>query len=191
MGLDRLLEDRFTPAVLLAHGLGRGFHVAECFWLHGGRMGNDSLSFRINLQDSIAAGACHFEILGLLRHFSESYRKIGIEVSERAVELAQLDRENVEDVEHLPSQQEDCEHDDEHRHEFTKGEAAASGATASRGQAENVERGETEHYAPEHVVGILGRAPVDECGGYPEKRRGGGSSKRIRGGGRARSAHRT
>jgi hypothetical protein len=72
LGLDRLLEDGIAAAVLLAHGLGGGFHVRECFWLYGCNVGDDGVSIAVYFEDRITAWTGHFEVCwSLFRHFSE------------------------------------------------------------------------------------------------------------------------
>src|SRR6516225_548979 len=50
LGFHRLLENRFPPAVLFAHGFRSGFHVAEGFWLHSLGMRDHCARLSINLQ---------------------------------------------------------------------------------------------------------------------------------------------
>src|SRR5580698_4900824 len=73
--LNRLLKNRVAPAVLLAHGFGGGLHVVESFRFYGSSVRDDCACFVVNFEHGIAAGTSHFESGGLLRHWSESYRK--------------------------------------------------------------------------------------------------------------------
>src|SRR3954466_13924103 len=66
-----LLEDRLAAAILLAHGFGRGLHVAEGLRLHGSRVGDYGTSLIIDLEHGTGTRAGNFEVGRLLGHLSE------------------------------------------------------------------------------------------------------------------------
>ena len=61
LGLDGLAEDGLAAAVLLTHGAGGRFHVAEHFGLHRCSVRDDRLRVGINLEHGAAARASHLE----------------------------------------------------------------------------------------------------------------------------------
>ncbi len=76
MGFDRLLEDRISPAVLLAHGFSRSFHVGKHLGFDGCHVGDHSVGFAVDLKNGTTTRARHFEVRwSFLRHFSESYKE--------------------------------------------------------------------------------------------------------------------
>src|SRR5579862_7044696 len=68
LGFDRLLEDRLTAAVLLAHRFRGGFHVIKHFRLHSRGVSNHRAGGGVDLQHGAAARARHFEVWIFLRH---------------------------------------------------------------------------------------------------------------------------
>src|ERR1051326_4944444 len=77
LGFHRLLKNGFSAAILLTHSFSCRLHIAEHFRLHGGGVCDHGARIRVDFENRAAAGAGHFEIGGMLRHLSESYRKTG------------------------------------------------------------------------------------------------------------------
>src|SRR5579864_9068536 len=62
--------------------------------------------------------------------------------------------ENFEDVEHLPTQQKDRDHDGRDGEDFPEGPSVLMRLEAFRHETQNVQRGEAEDDGPEDVVGV-------------------------------------
>src|SRR5208282_4488571 len=67
----------------------------------------------------------------------------------------EFDGEDAENVQELPSQKKNGEQDDEHRHEFSKGQAATIGLEATASEAENIDGGKAKDDRPKNVVDIV------------------------------------
>ena len=61
----------------------------------------------------------------------------------------------MKDSKQLPAQQENGEQDNENRHQFPEGEPAAIWFETPRGQAQDIQRRESENNRPENVVNIV------------------------------------
>ena len=68
--------------------------------------------------------------------------------------MLQLDGENLEQVEHLPSQKHDRNDDHHDGDGFSEIQPVAVGLKAPRDQPKNVERGEAENQGPEDVIDV-------------------------------------
>jgi hypothetical protein len=74
-----------------------------------------------------------------------------------------LDRENMENIQHLPSQKENGDQNHHDGHHFAKAETPPAGFEAACGQAEDIQRGETEHDCPEDIVDVISRSSIQEA----------------------------
>src|SRR5579863_3671375 len=95
--------------------------------------------------------------LGVFAMPNESYRKVGgltgskserVRTGSPAALAPQFDGKNVEQIHHLPAQQEDRKEHDQDRHQFPETHTAAIGFQAPGRQAQNIQRRKTEYYGP-------------------------------------------
>ena len=111
-------------------------------------------------------------------------RAVWIEVCHRCSSV-QANGQDLEEVEHFPSEQ---EHSDDHRpygEDFSEAHAVAAGLEALHDQAENIERGEAEDERPEDVVDVallVGRLEDGKGGQDGERRDMDKGSDRLRAG---------
>ena len=70
--------------------------------------------------------------------------------------------ENVEEIEHLPTQQKYRDEYYHHGYQLTEGQTAARGFVAAGGETKNIQGGKTEDYGPEDVVDILPRPTIEQ-----------------------------
>lgn len=157
LGLDGLAEDGVAAAILLFHGAGGFFHVLKSSRLDGRGMRDYGLRLRIDLQDCSAAGAGHIKIGLTFRHT----RMIPQSRSARR----EFEGQNVEEVKHFPSEQDDGDDYDQDRQELAEVEAGAVGVETARSEAEDVESGESENERPENVVDLIAGGDKQESGG--------------------------
>ena len=153
--LYRLAEDGVTAAVLFLHGAGRFFHVLEGSGFHRRGMRNHGLHRGIDLHHRPATGAGHVKIGFPFRH-----TRI---IPQSASARRKLNGQNVEEVEHLPAEQDDRHDHDQDRQHLAKVQAGFVGVEATRSQAENVERSKPENQRPENVVDFFTSGDQQEC----------------------------
>src|ERR1700721_1644904 len=72
----RLLKDRFPPVVLFSHRFGSRFHIVKHLRLYSRGVSDNGAGLDVDFEQSASARAGHIEVGRLLRHQSESYRKI-------------------------------------------------------------------------------------------------------------------
>ena len=80
-------------------------------------------------------------------------------------------RENVEKIEHFPSQQQYRNQHDHNRQQLPEAQPTTRGFEASGGQTQNVQGGKTENHSPQNVVDILPGA-ANKYGGRNANDRG-------------------
>ena len=150
----RLAEDRVAPAVLLLHGSRRFFHVVEGFRFDRRGVRDDAASCCINLHDRAAARASHVKTgltkLGFALHNA---------IIPHSASLRRRDpnRQHVEKIQHLPTQQYDRHQNHENCQHLAKTQAGFLLLEAPRTKAQNVQCGKTKHQRPKNVVNLFAR----------------------------------
>jgi len=173
LGFDGLAEDGVAAAILLFHGASGFFHILKSSGFYGRGMGDYGLRFRVNLKDRSAAGAGHIKIGFSFRHT----RMIPQSGSARR----EFEGQNVEEVKHLPAEQDDGDDYDQDRQELAEVEAGAVGVETARSETEDVEGSESENERPENVVDLIARGDEQKGG---RKNADGESVKQASRGGR-------
>jgi hypothetical protein len=140
LGLYRLAEDGVAAPVLFFHCARRFLHVLESSGFHRRGMRDHRLRRGIDLHHRPAAGAGHVKIGFPFRH-----RRI---IPQSASARRKLNGENVEEVEHLPAEQDDRHDHDQNREDLAKVQAGFMGVEAARSETENVERSKPEYQRP-------------------------------------------
>jgi hypothetical protein len=140
LGLNGLAEDGLAAAVLLAHGAGRRFHVAEGFGLHRRGMRDDGLGAGIYLEHRTAAGAGHLVRSDILRHAENNTANISAR--------SKLDRKNLEQVEHLPAQQTHGNNHHQNGQHFAEVQAVTPRVETTGAEGENIDGREPKDQRP-------------------------------------------
>src|SRR5208282_1620217 len=175
----RLAKNRVAPAVLFFHGASRFFHVVEGFRLDWRSMRYDAARGRVDFHHRAAARTSHVKTrltrIGFAFHHPRSYRNWPQSASARR----EANRQNIEQIQHFPTQQNDRHHHHQNRQNLAKAQTPVMFETA-RPQAQNIQRGEAKHQRPENVVNLpAGRSQKEHSGQNPDRQRAQSTAREL------------
>src|SRR5208282_664792 len=113
------------------------------------------------------------------RFTTRDHTAIGRNWPQSASARREANRQNIEQIQHFPTQQNDRHHHHQNRQNLAKAQTPVMFETA-RPQAQNIQRGEAKHQRPENVVNLpAGRSQKEHSGQNPDRQRAQSTAREL------------